>query len=171
MLSGDGADRAMRIAATLSIAEVRHGATPADKIAYLDTLRGGGHRPLMVGDGLNDAAALAAAHVSMAPAAASDAGRAAADFVFLRDGMEAVPATWRVARDTARIVRQNIALAVAYNCLAIPLAMAGLVTPLIAALAMSGSSILVTLNALRLNRVRPSARPRAPVFGAAEVPA
>ena len=157
MLSGDIEARANRIANQLDIADVRSGETPADKIAALNALRDDGYRALMVGDGLNDAAALAAAHVSMAPSSASDAGRTAADFIFLRDGLEAVPAAWRMARATARIVRQNFGLAIAYNCIAIPLAMAGLVTPLIAALAMSASSILVIGNALRLN---PPEKPR-----------
>lgn len=152
LLSGDMAERARLVASTLGIRDVHHGATPSDKITLLESLRQEGHFPLMVGDGLNDAAALAAAHVSMAPSSASDAGRTAADFIFLRDSLDAVPATWRIASQTARIVRQNFALAVGYNCIAIPLAVAGLVTPLIAALAMSGSSILVIANALRLNR-------------------
>lgn len=171
MLSGDIADRTGRVAQDLGIAEVLHGATPADKIAALDDLRGKGHRALMVGDGLNDVAALAAAHVSMAPATAADASRTVADVIFLRERLDAVPAAWRIARDTARVVRQNLALAVIYNAVAIPLAVAGWVTPLIAALAMSGSSILVTVNALRLNRAGarrpvPAAMPR-PAEGAA----
>ncbi len=171
LLSGDIADRSDRVAAQLGITDVSFGATPADKIAALDALRQNGHRALMVGDGLNDAAALAAAHVSMAPASASDVGRTAADFVFLRDGLDAVPATWRVASDTARIVRQNFALAIAYNCIAIPLAVAGLVTPLIAALAMSASSILVIGNALRLNRAGTPRREQTPGFQGTEAPA
>lgn len=171
MLSGDIAARADRVARALGIADVLHGATPAEKIAALETMRAGGQRPLMVGDGLNDVAALAAAHVSMAPASASDASRTAADFIFLRERLDAVPAAWRVARDTARIVRQNLALAVIYNAIAIPLAVAGWVTPLIAALAMSGSSILVTLNALRLNRAGAPARERTPRPEPAEVAA
>ncbi|KIN71818.1 heavy metal translocating P-type ATPase [Sulfitobacter guttiformis] len=164
MISGDIESRALHIADAVGIEDVRYGATPAAKIEALEVLRGAGHRALMVGDGLNDTAALAAAHVSMAPSSAADAGRMAADFVFLRDNLGAVPATWQVARDTAKIVRQNFTLAIIYNCIAIPLAVAGVVTPLIAALAMSGSSILVTLNALRLNRaaqpdIRPAAAP------------
>jgi Cu2+-exporting ATPase len=171
MLSGDIAARANSIANQLDIADVKSGKTPADKIAALNAMRNNGFRALMVGDGLNDAAALAAAHVSMAPSSASDAGRTAADFIFLRDGLDAVPAAWRMARDTSRIVRQNFALAIAYNCIAIPLAMAGLVTPLIAAIAMSASSLLVIGNALRLNRAaKPGQMPVSRV-GGSEVPA
>lgn len=172
MLSGDIASRAHQVAGAVGISDVRHGATPSEKIEMLDALHQADHRTLMVGDGLNDAAALAAAHVSMAPASASEVGRTAADFVFLRDRLDAVPATWRVASDTARIVRQNFALAIIYNCAAIPLAAAGLVTPLIAALAMSGSSIIVTMNALRLNRAgTPRARRRARDMIGQQVPA
>ena len=171
MLSGDIAGRANSIGDQLGITEVKSGQTPADKIAVLNALRDGGSRALMVGDGLNDAAALAAAHVSMAPSSASDAGRTAADFIFLRDGLDAVPAAWRMARDTARIVRQNFALAIAYNCIAIPLAMAGLVTPLIAALAMSASSLLVIGNALRLNHAAKPGQTPVSRVGGSEVPA
>ena len=171
MLSGDIAARANSIANQLDIADVKSGKTPADKIAALNAMRNDGFRALMVGDGLNDAAALAAAHVSMAPSSASDAGRTAADFIFLRDGLDAVPAAWRMARDTARIVRQNFALAIAYNCIAIPLAMAGLVTPLIAAIAMSASSLLVIGNALRLNRAAKPGQTPVSRVGGSEVPA
>ncbi len=152
LLSGDNAARVHRIAAELGIDQALSGITPEGKIAFLDDLRDRGHRPLMVGDGLNDAAALAAAHVSMAPASASDAGRMAADFIFLRDGLEAIPLALSLARRTARIVHQNFALAIGYNVIAVPLAVLGHVTPLIAALAMSTSSVIVIGNSLRLNR-------------------
>lgn len=126
-------------------------ASPAAKIAWLERRRREGYRVLMVGDGLNDAPALAAAHVSMAPASASDAGRTAADFIVLRDGLGSLPEAWQTARATARIVRQNFIAAFGYNIVAIPLSVTGLVTPLIAALAMSASSVFVVANALRLN--------------------
>ncbi|AXC50546.1 cadmium-translocating P-type ATPase [Paracoccus suum] len=172
MLSGDVAERAKAMASRLGIAEVHDGATPADKIGYLNALQIDGRRAMMVGDGLNDTAALAAAHVSMAPSSASDAGRSAADLVFLRDGLQAVAVAHDLARRTARLVSQNIGLAVAYNCLAIPLAMAGQVTPLIAALAMSGSSLLVIGNALRLNRAgKMASTPSLPAAEGLEVPA
>ena len=158
MLSGDGEAPAGHVARDLGLAHVTHDATPAQKIARLDALRAEGRRVLMVGDGLNDAAALAAAYVSMAPASASDAGRAAADFIFIRDRLDAVVTAREVALGAARLVRQNFGLAVLYNCIAIPLAVAGLVTPLVAALAMSSSSVLVVANALRLNRGSPLPR-------------
>ena len=156
--------RSARSRSELGIASFRHGARPAEKIAHLEGLRAAGHRVLMVGDGLNDAAALAAAHVSMAPASAADAGRAAADFVFTRERLDAVVTAHAIARRAARLVRQNFVAGGPYNCAAIPLAVAGLVTPLIAALAMSASSILVVANALRLN-----GQPASPRGAAAEL--
>lgn len=150
ILSGDGPSRVNEVAGALGIAEAVNDATPADKIAWLEKQRGAGHKTLMVGDGLNDAPALAAAYVSMAPASASDAGRTAADFIILRDDFDAVPEAWRTSKATARIVRQNFIAAFGYNIIAVPLAVVGLVTPLIAAIAMSASSILVIANAMRL---------------------
>ena len=104
----------------------------------------------MAGDGLNDGPALAAADASIAPGTASDVGRQAADFVFLGDSLLALPRALAISKATMRVVRQNFILAIGYNALAVPLAIAGKVTPLLAAVAMSTSSLLVIANSLRL---------------------
>ncbi len=149
ILSGD-APAAVATASAETGLPGRGGASPADKLAAIAALQAQGHRVLMVGDGLNDGPALAAADASIAPGSASDVGRQAADLVFTGESLIAVPIAVRAARATMRVVRQNFALAIAYNFLAVPLAMAGVVTPLIAALAMSLSSLIVVGNSLRL---------------------
>ena len=123
---------------------------PADKIRFLENLKAEGRTTLMVGDGLNDAPALKAAHVSMSPSSAAHISQVAADFVFQGDHLAPIAETIEVARRARALILQNFAMAFAYNAIAIPLAIAGVVTPLFAAVAMSSSSIVVTLNAMRL---------------------
>ena len=151
ILSGDREEPVRRLAAALGLP---HGArvSPGGKLAHIEAAAAEGRKVLMVGDGLNDAPALARAHASMAPATAADIGRNAADFVFLRESLLAVPQALAVAREASKLVRQNLFLAVAYNAIAIPIAVLGYVTPLIAAVTMSLSSLLVIGNALRLGR-------------------
>ncbi|MBG1230738.1 heavy metal translocating P-type ATPase [Aestuariivirga litoralis] len=154
VISGDGAEQVEAIAHAVGIAETHAGLKPGDKLALLQQKAAEGHHVLMVGDGLNDAPALAAAYASMAPSSASDVGRMAADFVFTRDDLSAIGFTYKVALKTARIVKQNFGLAIVYNIFAVPLAMSGQLNPLIAAVAMSTSSIIVVANSLRLQLVR-----------------
>lgn len=149
ILSGDSAAGVAPVAAELGL-PAQAAQLPQDKLDTIAALTAQGRRVLMVGDGLNDGPALAAGYVSMAPASASDVGQNAADAVFLGDSLLPVATAVRVARATQRIVRQNFSLAIGYNIIAVPLAIAGYVTPLIAALAMSGSSLIVIGNALRL---------------------
>lgn len=151
VLSGDVESEVCRIAERLHIADVRGDQRPADKIKVLEDLAKAGKKTLMVGDGLNDAPALKAASVSMSPSSASDVAQVAADFIFQGKSLGPVLEAIEVARASRRLVLQNFGLAALYNSIAIPLAFSGALTPLIAAIAMSSSSILVTLNALRLS--------------------
>jgi Cu2+-exporting ATPase len=150
IVSGDTSAAVAVVADELHIADSAGGVLPGGKADRIAALRAEGRKVLMVGDGLNDAPALMAAHVSMAPSGAADVGRSAADFVFLHDDLSAVPLALAVARDAGRLVRQNFALSALYNAIALPIAIAGYVNPFIAAIAMSLSSIVVVLNALRL---------------------
>jgi Cu2+-exporting ATPase len=149
ILSGDRKAAVEPVAAALGIQEWQGEMTPTQKIAALGALKQRGHRVLMVGDGLNDAPALAAAHASLSPITAADLTQAQADAVFLGDKLAPVREVVVLARRARMLMHQNLWLAVVYNVIAVPVAIAGLVTPLIAAVAMSGSSVLVTLNALR----------------------
>ncbi|MCE1234781.1 MAG: heavy metal translocating P-type ATPase [Hyphomicrobiales bacterium] len=150
ILSGDREAAVAAVAAEIGVTRWRAGLKPADKIARIEALKAEGRRVLMVGDGLNDAPALAAATVSLSPVTGVHLSQAAADAVFLGDRLAPVVAALRVSRRAKTAMVQNLGLSVVYNFVAVPIAVVGLVTPLIAALAMSGSSILVTLNALRL---------------------
>jgi Cu2+-exporting ATPase len=150
IMSGDTAAAVRRVANAAGIAAFTAQMLPGEKLERVRELTAAGRHVLMVGDGINDAPAMAGAHVSMAPASAADIGRNAADFVFLRESLAALPAAISVAKRSGKLIRQNFALAIAYNLIAVPIAVLGYVTPLVAAAAMSLSSILVVANAMRL---------------------
>ena len=150
ILSGDKEQAVKTLARQLGIEKYRAEILPAHKSELVTERTNEGHKVLMVGDGLNDAPALMSAYVSMAPATAADIGRNAADFVFLHDSLKAVPLAVAISREAGKLIRQNFALSLIYNIIAVPIALFGYVTPLIAALSMSLSSILVVSNALRL---------------------
>ena len=155
ILSGDRPAAVAPVAAHLGIGMWEAALKPADKLARLQTLRQAGQQVLMVGDGLNDAPALAAASVSMSPASGADITQAAADLVFMGERLGGVAEALRLCRKGRRVMMENFLLALVYNLLAVPLAVLGYVTPLLAAAAMSGSSILVALNALRASTGTP----------------
>ncbi|ABS63145.1 heavy metal translocating P-type ATPase [Parvibaculum lavamentivorans DS-1] len=151
LLSGDREPAVRKLADELGIKEWRAAARPDAKIARLEELAALGRKVAMIGDGLNDAPALRAAHVSISPSDAADVSQTAADFIFQGARLSPVIEAVDVARQARRLVFENFGLALAYNAVAVPLAVAGFVTPLVAAVAMSSSSITVTLNSLRLN--------------------
>jgi Cu2+-exporting ATPase len=150
IISGDNMPSVAKVSRALGLT-AQANASPLDKLETITRLSGSGYKVLMVGDGLNDGPALAAAHVSIAPGSASDVGQQAADVVFTSASLMPVALAVKVARRTMQIVHQNFALAIGYNILAVPLALTGMVTPLVAAIAMSLSSLIVVGNALRLN--------------------
>ncbi|AHC99775.1 heavy metal translocating P-type ATPase [Leisingera methylohalidivorans] len=150
LISGDATGAVEDLAGRLGISNWVAEALPADKCARMQMLTEQGRNVLMVGDGLNDTAALAAAHVSISPASALDAARVASDIVLLGQDLSPIAEACSLAQKATRRIRQNFRIATLYNVIAVPLAIAGLATPLIAALAMSTSSITVSLNALRL---------------------
>jgi Cu2+-exporting ATPase len=150
VLSGDVATEVVRIADAAGIDSYRARVQPAGKLEHLAAHAARGRKVLMVGDGLNDAPALAAAHASLSPVTAADISQATADVVFQGEALGPMIETIKVARETQRMALQNFAIALGYNAVFIPLAVVGLVTPLIAAIAMSASSVAVTANAIRL---------------------
>ena len=154
LLSGDRPDAVEAAARAAGFTRWQGGARPDAKLHRLQTLKDQGHRTLMVGDGLNDAPALATGHASLSPATAVDISQTAADAVFQGDRLAPVVETLKVARASHRMSLQNFAIAILYNMAFVPLAMAGYVTPLVAAIAMSTSSIIVTANAVRLRTMK-----------------
>lgn len=152
ILSGDRDSAVAAVAGELGIAQWQAGLRPDEKLHVLDDLAKAGRKVLMVGDGLNDAPALAKAHVSMSPISATHLAQAAADIVFLGDSLAPVAGTIAIARKARMLMMENLWFAVLYNAVAVPVAIAGFATPLVAAAAMSGSSLVVTLNALRAAR-------------------
>ncbi|MGB3246447.1 MAG: heavy metal translocating P-type ATPase [Sulfitobacter sp.] len=153
IITGDTSERAQTVADQLSL-PVTAQARPEDKLRRLDMLAAQGYRVLMIGDGLNDTAALASAHASIAPSTALEASRNAADIVVLKESFSELPLVLSVAAATRSLSKQNFAIAAIYNCIAVPIALAGFATPLAAALAMSASSITVLLNSQRMRYVR-----------------
>ena len=150
LLSGDSQAPVRDLAERLGIPTWRAGVLPAEKAARVTELSAQGRRVLMVGDGLNDTAALAAAHVSISPATALDAARVASDIVLLGQDIAPIADALRIGKQSARRMVENFLISGGYNVVAVPLALAGAATPLAAALAMSLSSITVSLNAMRL---------------------
>lgn len=159
ILSGDRPAAVEHCADRLGVADFRGGLKPDAKAMLLSRRRLIGSRPLMIGDGLNDAPALAAAHVSASFGHGAPATQIAADFVLPAEDLSSIVVAYRTAVKAAHIVRQNLIFAAAYNLVLIPVAVLGHVSPLIAAAAMSASSIMVTLNALRAQPPRTGAAP------------
>ena len=154
LLSGDRQAAVAQVAQELGLDAYRAEATPEDKLAYVENLQKQGRKVMMIGDGINDAPVLAQADVSAAVATSADVARDGADVVLLNDDLNVLPVMMEQARRTHQIIRQNLTWASAYNLVAVPLAVLGYVTPWIAALGMSFSSLLVLGNALRLLKTK-----------------
>lgn len=154
LLSGDRPDAVLAAQAQTGLEKAEAGLSPVEKCERLTALKNSGAKTLMVGDGLNDAPSLAYAYVSISPSSAMDITQNAADIVFQGEKLRPVLFAWRMAKFSQILVKENFALAILYNAVAVPLAVAGYVTPLIAAIAMSSSSLLVIMNAMRLNLMK-----------------
>jgi Cu2+-exporting ATPase len=171
LLSGDRPATVAHYAQMLGVDSFHGGLTPEAKLEWLQGRQAGGARMMMVGDGVNDAPVLARADVSVAMASGTPLAMLGSDVVLLGTDIGAVAAAVRGARRAFRVMRQNFGWAILYNALAIPLAAAGAVTPLIAGLGMSLSSLLVVANSLRISARLPSRRPRTGVGPVREAPA
>jgi cation-transporting P-type ATPase A/B/Cu+-exporting ATPase len=152
LLTGDNEATARAVAAAVGIDDAIAGVLPADKAAAVKDLQARGHRVAMVGDGVNDGPALAAADLGLAIGTGTDVAISAADLILLRDDLSVVPAAIALARAALKTIRRNLAWAFGYNIVAVPLAALGFLNPLIAAAAMTMSSVLVVANSLRLRR-------------------
>ncbi|MFE5942446.1 heavy metal translocating P-type ATPase [Streptomyces sp. NPDC056480] len=162
LATGDAKAPALAVAADLGIEEVHARCAPEEKAALVRALRERGHRVAVVGDGVNDAAALAGADLGIGLAGGADAAIGAADVTLVRTGIEALPDAVRLARRTLATIRVNLVWAFGYNVVTVPLAMLGVLNPMVAAAAMSASSVLVVGNSLRLRAWHPSAARRRP---------
>jgi Cu2+-exporting ATPase len=154
LLSGDAETAVTRTAERLGVQDAQHGCTPEDKLEAIRARQSDGHVVIMVGDGINDAPVLAGADVSIAPAHAARLAQTSADVIMLGDSLEPVVTVLGMSKRTMQIVRQNLAWAIVYNAVALPVAALGLVPPWAAAIGMSASSLIVVLNALRLGSYR-----------------
>lgn len=155
LLTGDNEVTAQAVAAEVGIPEVLAGVLPSEKAAAVSALQGKGHRVAMVGDGVNDAPALATADLGLAVAEGTDLALRSADIILVRDDLSVLPDAIRLAQRTLRTIRGNLVWAFGYNVAALPLAACGLLNPLIAGAAMSLSSVLVVANSLRLRNFAP----------------
>jgi Cu2+-exporting ATPase len=151
LVSGDRPEQVKRIASALGIEDWRAACTPVDKVSLIEAWRSEGRNVLMVGDGMNDSPALAAASVSASPASAADVSQTVADLVFQGARLAPVAVALATSRRAKTVMQQNLVLSIGYNVIMVPLAIAGWVTPWLAAAAMSSSSLLVMLNSLRLH--------------------
>ncbi|MYY80181.1 HAD-IC family P-type ATPase, partial [Streptomyces sp. SID335] len=147
------------VAGNLGIDEVHARCTPEGKASLVQELRADGHRVAVIGDGVNDAAALAGADLGIAMGGGTDVAIGAADVTLVRGDIEAVADAVRLARRTLRTIRVNLLWAFGYNAVTVPLAAVGLLNPMVAAAAMSASSLLVVGNSLRLRTWRPARGP------------
>ena len=155
LLSGDGSERVRETGEALGIGMLRARATPQDKLDYLKGLQAAGGRVLMVGDGINDAPVMAQADVSMAMGSGAWLAQANADILLMNSRLKQIPQVFAVAAHMQHLMRQNLRWAIAYNVVAVAVALSGVVHPGYASLGMAGSSLLVTLNALRIHSVKP----------------
>ncbi|MDQ1738671.1 MAG: P-type Cu+ transporter, partial [Pseudonocardiales bacterium] len=170
LLTGDNRRAAAAVAAEVGIGEVIAEVMPADKVGVVRSLQQQGQIVAMVGDGINDAAALAAADLGLAMGTGVDVAIQASDLTLVRGDLQAAVDAIRLSRATLRTIRTNLFWAFAYNIAALPLAALGLLNPLIAGAAMAASSAFVVSNSLRLRRFRPAARePRRPPGAASEL--